>query len=271
MALIVVGSAKGAPGASTLALALAAAWPGGVRPLVVEADAAGGDALLRFGMRESPGLVSLAAGSRRAGVTTASLREHAQRLPGGVEMVIAPAEAGQCAATLDALAPVWVEAELDGAVVLADCGRLPLGASATTALLGIADALILVSGGSVEALAHTAETADRLRPSIHFLVVAVVGRCAWPAREVETALGADACVMLPYDPASGALLRGAPMPRRRWPAKARHPLMDAARGLAMELERQLPENLAPDENPQPAAASAAERADLASALGGERR
>ncbi len=270
MPVIVVGSAKGSPGASTTALALAAAWPGQARLLVVEADASGGDALLRFGMRETPGLVSLAAASRRSGVTAALVREHAQRLPGGVEVVVAPAEAGQCTAALDALGEAWADADLGGALVVADCGRLGLDTGAATELLRIADAVVLVSGGAVEALGHTAAAAGRLRPHAGYLVVAVVGRCAWPATEVEAALGADTCVMLPYDEASAALLRGAPVPRRRWLARPRHPLMDAARRLAVVLERELLGRPGREDGQRAEAAPGTELVSLASVLGGER-
>ncbi|MDH6120200.1 hypothetical protein ABH930_006162 [Kitasatospora sp. GAS204A] len=49
---MVVGSAKGAAGASTTALALAAAWPGEVQPLVLEADT--GQLVLRRGVLSLP-------------------------------------------------------------------------------------------------------------------------------------------------------------------------------------------------------------------------
>lgn len=241
MTVIAVGSAKGAPGASTTALALAAAWPGEVHPLVLEADAAGGDAVLRFGMRESPGLVSLAAASRRAGLTTALVRQHVQRLPGGVELVAGPAESAQCTASLEALGQAWAEAELSGALLIADCGRLLPTPSARAELLTAAQVLVLVTGGSVEALAHTAEATSRLRSRVGNLVIAVVGHCAWPMHEVAAALGAHSCLALPHDPQSAALLRGHPVPRRWWQGKSRHPLLDAARRLALDLQQRLPE------------------------------
>ncbi|MCX4750570.1 hypothetical protein OG455_34545 [Kitasatospora sp. NBC_01287] len=255
---------------STTALALAAAWPGERRPLVVEADAAGGDALLRFGLRESPGLVSLAAASRRAGLSAALIGEHAQRLPGGVDVVVAPAESAQCAAALDALGPAWAEAEVDGALLIVDCGRLGPRESGTEALLRSADAVLLVTGGAVEALAHTAEAAARLRSRAGCLVVAVVGPCAWPAAEVEAALGADLCRLLPHDSASAALLRGRPEPKRRWFGGPGRPLLGAAGQLAREIDRRLPERQAAEDSPLWEPSSVSGPGDLASVLGGER-
>ena len=67
--LVAVASVKGAPGVTTTALALAAAWPaavdGGVRPVVVEADAAGGDVAARLGLPHAPGLLDVAVAARR--------------------------------------------------------------------------------------------------------------------------------------------------------------------------------------------------------------
>jgi MinD-like ATPase involved in chromosome partitioning or flagellar assembly len=260
MGVIVLGSAKGSPGVSTTALALAAAWPGETRPVVVEADPAGGDAMLRFGMRESPGLVSLAAASRRVGLTGSLVREHAQRLNGGVEMVLGPVEAAQCTATLDALGPAWTEAELDGAQLLVDCGRL-LAPSGTAFLLAGADAVVLVSGGSVEALAHAAEAAQWLRRFPAKLVVAVLAPCLWPAEEVKAALGADGCVVLPRDPRSAALLRGARPRRRWWPGRLRHALLDSAHGLAVELQRFVSEGTFGTERPRQDASALARSGD----------
>jgi MinD-like ATPase involved in chromosome partitioning or flagellar assembly len=233
MGVIVIASAKGAPGATTTALALAAAWPGEGKPLVVEADPAGGDLRLRFGLCESPGLVSLAAAARRAGLTASLAREHAQCLPGGVEAVLAPVEAAQCRATLDALGTLWAEAEFGGTTLLVDLGRLPSTGGAAK-LPGVADAVVLVSGGSIEALAHAAEAAQVLGKSAAKVVVAVVGSCPWPAGEVASALGVVSCVMLPDDTGSAALLKGA-RARERWRRGARHPLLNSARELALAL------------------------------------
>ncbi|MGF1425027.1 hypothetical protein [Kitasatospora sp. LaBMicrA B282] len=267
MGLIVLGSAKGAPGVTTCALALAAAWPGEVRPVVAETDVAGGDAMLRFGLPESPGLVSMAAAARRLGLTASLVSEHAQRLPGGVEVVAAPAESAQCTAALGALSPAWARADLAGTLVLADCGRLTT-APGTAEVVGAAGVVVLVSEGAVEALAHTAEVAQRLRGLGRAVVVALVGPCRWPAREVTVALDVSACVMLPRDAVSAALLRGATPPKRRWRPAARYPLLDAACSLAVELERLLHVPVAGSHQPEqlPRTASAV---GLATALRGD--
>jgi hypothetical protein len=175
-------------------------------------------------------------------LTASLVREHAQRLNGGVEMVLGPVEAAQCTATLDALGSAWTEGEFGGAQLLVDCGRV-LAPSGAGVLLAGADAVVLVSRGSVEALAHAAEAAQWVRGFPAKLVVAVVAPCLWPAEEVKAALGADGCVMLARDPRSAALLRGARASRRWWPGRPRHALLGSARSLAVELQRLMPEGV----------------------------
>ena len=64
MALIVMGSVKASPGVTTAALALCVAWPTRRWAVMIEADPAGGDLVARFGLGETPDVLSLAAASR---------------------------------------------------------------------------------------------------------------------------------------------------------------------------------------------------------------
>jgi hypothetical protein len=128
MALIAVAADKGAPGVTTGCLALAAVWP---RPvLLAECDPAGGDLVYRLpaagGGRLDPGrgLVSLAVAVRR-GLPPEQAWEHAQKLPGGLDVLagVVTAEQGT------GLDPLWgpvgsLLARLPGADVIADCGRI---------------------------------------------------------------------------------------------------------------------------------------------------
>ncbi|PGH46923.1 hypothetical protein CRI70_31210, partial [Streptomyces sp. Ru87] len=96
--LVVLGSVTGAPGVTTTALALAAAWPpdgdGGVRPVVVEADGSGGDLLIRFGLPPSPSLLDVAAAAGQP--YPGSLLGAASELPFGVRAVVAVPGRGPC-------------------------------------------------------------------------------------------------------------------------------------------------------------------------------
>jgi hypothetical protein len=128
MALVAVAAGKGAPGVTTTALALAAVWP---RPvLLAECDPAGGDIVYRLpradGGRLDPrcGLLSLAVAARR-GVPPVQVWEHAQKLRGGLDVLLGVTTAEQGSG----LDPLWgtvgaALAALPQADVIADCGRL---------------------------------------------------------------------------------------------------------------------------------------------------
>ncbi len=129
MALIAVAADKGAPGVTTTAIALAAVWP---RPvLLAECDPGGGDVACWLpadaaGGRLDPqrGLLSMAVAARR-GVRPEQVWAHAQKLRGGLDVLLGTANAEQGAG----LDPLWgtigtVLGGLPAADVIADCGRI---------------------------------------------------------------------------------------------------------------------------------------------------
>jgi MinD-like ATPase involved in chromosome partitioning or flagellar assembly len=155
VALVCVGSAHGAPGATTLAVLAAGCWP---RPVVlVEADPSGGVLAIRYGLGRSPGLADLAAavGNHAA---PAALWSAAQVLPGGLRVVVAP-ESGEIVSGILADAAralgVWC-AGLGDADVLVDCGRFS-PASAAAGVVAAADAVMVV----------VRPTAEDLYPATH--------------------------------------------------------------------------------------------------------
>jgi len=129
VALIAVAADKGAPGVTTTAIALAAVWP---RPvLLAECDPAGGDVACWLpadaaGGRLDPqrGLLSMAVAARR-GVRPEQVWAHAQKLRGGLDVLLGMANAEQGSG----LDPLWdtvgiVLGGLPRADVIADCGRI---------------------------------------------------------------------------------------------------------------------------------------------------
>ncbi len=118
MSVIAIASAKGSPGVTTTALALAAVWPR--RVLVAECDPVGGDLSYWFGQPATPGLLTLGSAARR-GLSPAELWRHTQVISGSLPVllgVLVPEHAA-------ALGPLWEElpaafAEV-GADVLIDC------------------------------------------------------------------------------------------------------------------------------------------------------
>ncbi|MEO3852614.1 hypothetical protein ABGB09_34195 [Streptomyces sp. B8F3] len=237
--IVALCSLKGSPGATTLAVALAAGWPSGGHPVVVECDPAGGDLLARFRLDLKPGLVTLAAAARRtAAGDTGLIWQHTQRLPGGgLPVVCGPLSAEQARAALAELAGepgllVQAAARPD-AVVLVDCGRIGADAAAL-ALIRAADVMLLVTGTSDDALAHLAvalPAVSRLSPRPRLVLMGE----GYPTEEIVHALeierlGVRVTGRMPYDPAGAAPLTGRPSPRST-PARSR--LGQAAAALAL--------------------------------------
>ncbi|MEY9969294.1 MinD-like ATPase involved in chromosome partitioning or flagellar assembly [Streptacidiphilus sp. MAP12-16] len=279
MALVAVVSVKNGPGGSTTVMALAATWPaygakGRAQPVVVEADPAGGDWMLRFNAASEPGLTTLAAAARHGDLSTTVLAQHAQVLPGGTVVVLAPDRPERCQAALEGLAPVWEMADWAGdpRMVLADCGRLGRDSSALEPLLRAADAVVVVCRGSADSLGHAATAADRLRPLAKAVVVAVVGESAWAATEIMQALGVDGCRLLPRDEECAQMLRGTRFVPRLWRRKPSLDLFAGAGALVRDLERFLTPPAPATEAPAHRVAVAEPaRADLSELIGSRRQ
>jgi hypothetical protein len=259
MSLIALGSAKGAPGVSTLAVALAGiAGPAGV---VADLDPFGGDLALRYRTPDGApldterGLLSLAAANRGDQVDPASgagrLVEHLQTAAGGLRMLLgisAPEQAAGLRPLWPALATALRTAGLAGgpdggpARVFADCGRIAPG-TPVLPVLAEADAVLLVARADLEELAH-------LRERLRFLSGMLPGRMARPglpgrlgvvlvAQERARGLGSrteqllqaaglpvPVVGVLADDPRGAAVLRGA-----RAGSAGRSTLVRSARGL----------------------------------------
>ncbi len=220
--LIAVGSVKGSPGVSTFCLALAARWPGTGRRVLVECDPAGGDLAARYGLPLSPGLVSLAAAHRGAGVSTQAPMEsvwwHTHVLPGGLSVLVAPPGGVQTRAALSTLAAAGahplVQAAADPeAVVIVDAGRLDAG-SAALGLVRAADQLLLLSHATGSDLAHLAARLEELRGWSGRVGLLLVGD-GYPDAEVTRELGMPVMARIPRDPVEAATLTGRTPPRRR--------------------------------------------------------
>lgn len=274
MALVAVVSVKNGPGGSTTLLALASTWPtygakGRTQPLVVEADPAGGDWMLRFEAASEPGLATLAAAARHGDLSTQLAAQHAQTLLGGTVIVVAPDRPEHCRAALEGLGPVWEKADWGGErVVLADCGRLGSDSAVLEPLLRAADVVVVVCEGSADSLGHAATAADRLRPLARAVVVAVVGDTAWSTVEIKQALGVDGCRQLPRDEDCARMLRGTRLVPRFWHRRPALELFAGAGALVRDLESYL---APPDQPPEPVAAVASPQVDLAGLIGGRRQ
>ncbi|MFN0280720.1 MAG: hypothetical protein ACKVZ6_01970 [Kineosporiaceae bacterium] len=159
MALVAVASAKGSPGVTTLAVALAGVLPGPV--LLADLDPAGSDVWLRYRDRAGHpldpdrGLLSLAAAAHRG---TLDLGQHVQVLAGGLPVLLGLSSPEQAVG----LGAAWphIDVALGGVAgtVVADCGRFTGAATPGVApFVRTADAVVLVARGDAASLAHLRE------------------------------------------------------------------------------------------------------------------
>ncbi|HEY3978586.1 MAG TPA: hypothetical protein VGM79_15020 [Streptosporangiaceae bacterium] len=260
MALIAIAADKGAPGVTTAAVALAAVWP---RPvLLAECDPAGGDLIYRLpaasGSRLDPrrGLLSLAISARRGG-HPGQVWEHAQKLRGGLDVLVGVANAEQ-GAGLDLM---WDQvgaalAALPEADVIADCGRLGADGRAYD-LLARADGVILVTRANLGDLVRLRDRAGAIDAAIRghggltgrigALVIADhkhFGPALAEVTQVLSGAGSPVSVLggLAHEPRSAEMLSG------EWGGKLdRSLLIRTAREVAAQLVGRLAAN------PEPAA------------------
>lgn len=232
--LIAIGSVKGSPGATSLAVGLAARWPT-TGAVVVEADPAGGDLAFRFGHHREPGLSELAADTR-GGHAGRDLSAYTQRLALGVDVVLAPAEreAAQALTLLTGAGQRLLRAAAADRAVLVDVGRLGWD-SPTLPLACAADVLLVVTRAWPDSLNAVQARRSRLLdlPGMRANVALVLaGDLPYPPREVAQVLGLPVAGRVPDDPRGAAVLGGRARPGRGW---QRLELLRAAKALASSL------------------------------------
>ncbi len=139
--------------------------------MVADLDPAGGDTGLRYRaasgdpLDQSTGLLSLGAAVRSG--QQAALEDHLQTTAGGMRTLVGVTSPSQVLG----LGPAWQHVALalrraPGYDVLADCGRLTPGSPAM-AVVEQADAVVLLSGGELEDVAHLRERLSGLQATLH--------------------------------------------------------------------------------------------------------
>lgn len=257
MTVVALASAKGSPGVTTLALALAHVWP---RPvLLAECDPAGGDVAAGFlaaAADPGRGLLDLTVAARRADLATA-LGGHLLALDGtGTRLLLAglsdPAQAAVVAGWWDRLATLFTALGTPGGPappsgagaggvagggldVLADCGRLA-AAHPPTPVLRRADTVLVVLRPTLRGIAQARAAVAGLRtgdPTVdrRLLAVPVGAGSPYPPREVARALGVPVVPVAADARAAAVFSDGAPA-RRRFAASG---LLRSARTLADRL------------------------------------
>lgn len=227
--LICVAGGKGAPGASTVALALALAAGSDRQVTLLDADPDGGGLAARLGTPSTPGLVSMSAAARH-GFHPDLIDDHTQALTNSVALLLAPPSCEQTSGALASLGRPFAEA-LATRASIADVGRWRLRSPAFD-LVSTADAALLVIHPTVEGVAHARSQLDDLQQMCRKVSVACVGDRPYRADEVADALVVDAVTVVPAD-RRGATMLGSGGASQRW--VNRSPLMRSMRALSIQL------------------------------------
>jgi hypothetical protein len=210
---VIVGlvSAKGSPGTTTAALALASRWP--QRALVLEADPFGGDIRAGLGEGEWPpaaGLAEVVVDLRTISLDQALERRVHQPGPHAPPVLAGLGCVGQ------AMSVPWARlgdelGRLSGVDVVADCGRMAV-ADGVTPLLRACDVLVVVTASSLRAVRAAARVAPLLQaelgvgaddPRVSLLVIAADR--PYPAAEIAAGCCLPLLGELPHDPRAAAV------------------------------------------------------------------
>ena len=189
--IITFGSIRGAPGATSWSLLLAAAWPIdiAVERVVLEADPAGGVLGARYGWGVEPGVVSLASKLRRTDSRAFLIEPPARRLGVGFFVIPGP-EAGEQAHAIWRTETDVVARRLDAdfRVWFVDAGRL----EESSPTIGFSDEsamTLLVCGGRPEDLVQIPARVGALVARGQAVGLLVTGECKYNRDELADFTG----------------------------------------------------------------------------------
>lgn len=257
MSLICFASIKRSPGTTLTALATAAAWPcpDGRRKLLLEADADGGSLAVRYQMATKPGLLTLAAAARKS-LTREDLWTHAQALPGGLPVVLAPDGPEQATGVLRASGRElgdWLRG-LPDVDVIVDLGRLSMGSAAMDLALG-SDVLLIVARPEAEQLQPAVQRMTALARVCSSVGWVLIGEQPYSEKDVEDAYGFPVVKVIPNDSRAARLLETGTNPSKL----KRSALVRSVSSLAEALSDWL-HPIAPDDDSLERAATASKTA-----------
>ncbi|WP_152529268.1 hypothetical protein [Nocardiopsis chromatogenes] len=248
---------------TTLAAALTAAWPSSplTVPVMVEADASGGDVKTWHRLSAEPGLASLAAASRRPNPDVADgvnpLLEYATETPPGFYAVTAEAAAHHCEGAVWQLGQrPWLLKKAGAAV--ADLGRItPRGPG--LGILGASGAAVIAVEEEPAHLARLAAcsvlTNGLEEAGVRAGLALTGGRDRFTDAEICAQTGLPVWARIPHDTLGAGFLRGQELPAgrtvwaraRSWARERRDvgpvdwmPLLRCARDLAERLDTARP-------------------------------
>lgn len=217
MTRVVLCSAKGSPGVTTLSCVLGAVWPAARGVVVAECDPSGGDLAGRFGLSTRIGMTSLVMTERQGGLGATDYRAHVQQLPGGLDVLVGPPGPDSASALDRELGVTTSDMSRFDCDVLADCGQLLPGAVGQEKMIRAADHVILVVHPDVAGVAHARWATTRisaLSPSVASVVL--MGAGVFTTAEVAEELNITVVGVVPFDPGAARMASGSPGTTRRF-------------------------------------------------------
>ncbi|MEV8504487.1 hypothetical protein AB0368_06600 [Actinoplanes sp. NPDC051475] len=235
--------------ATTTTAAIAALWPetDPRTPMLVEADASGGDLAARLRLPVDPGLVQVAADARH-GAPADVLHRHAQQAQVAgrqLPVVVAPPGPAQARVALPTLVRSGALRGPADTVLHIDAGRIAPHDPAWP-LLAQADAVVAVVRAHTDALAHLAAINTDLQRAAGPRLVILLADGVYPPQEVATAFDVAVLPMsVPTDAQAAAILSGQLDAGRRW---RRLPLFCAAADIAASLSEGIDVSLSDEQS-----------------------
>ncbi|HEV7760202.1 MAG TPA: hypothetical protein VGO78_14475 [Acidimicrobiales bacterium] len=193
-------SAKGSPGVTTAAAALAAAATANGRALLAELDPSGGSVQVLAGSNAGVGLME-AAGQLRREATASAIEENLTLLPAGVQTLLAPSAGSVAESVIESVSGRWVPTLRTCALdVFVDAGRWEPSQRTALRVVG-ADLLVVVCRPTVAGVEHTRHLLDRLREIARRPAAAVViGDRPYPPEQVAAFLDVPLAGRIAWDP-----------------------------------------------------------------------
>jgi MinD-like ATPase involved in chromosome partitioning or flagellar assembly len=196
---------------TTLACVLGAVWPSDRAVVVAECDPSGGDLAGRFGLSTRHGVTSLVLTDRQQIGQRPDYRDHAQQLPGGLDVLVGPTGADSAMALDRELGMSSSDLIHEDCDLLADCGRLLPGATGQGKVIRSSDGVLLLVQPDVSGIANARWATSRIRELSHAPVFAViVGAGTFKSAEVSDELHVSVLGTIPFDPRAARMACGVP-------------------------------------------------------------
>lgn len=200
MPAFVLLAAKGSPGVTTAAAALAAVATAGGKSILAELDPSGGTVSALTGHPPMVGLMD-AAGQLRRGISSAAIDDNATLVPNGVATLLAPTSGAVAESVIASISDRWMPAlRLAATDVVADAGRWEPSQTTARRILG-ADLLVVIVRPTVVSVEHTRHLVDRVREFAKRPAAAVViGGKPYRPEEVAHHLDMPLAGSISWDP-----------------------------------------------------------------------